>query len=657
MSLSYVVDGETELDSELFNPWVDHMNGLQNGALPIALAGIEGALEGYGPLVNAVSRVFDVREFVADVSELATDATAAIAATYAAIEANGSGTMLFGPADYLIHTACTLVVTVPLVIDLNGQTIRRNEAVNWVVRGDPVTKALNSSVSRGATTVTLTDADGVAAGDILVLYEPVVTETGHNTLRYATLCVQSVSTNTVTVTSDIKMPFSSSGASAWVFHSPPPVTIRNGTLHYDNTPSDQFVPSLLRLQGLKRPRIESVRVQSDQAWKSGGPDGMGIRATECVNAAFTAYHAEGVSYGINLERCLNTVIQPITAHNVRHPVAIGAWSVGVEINGVTSDRAYQTIESHPAFDVNYSNVNATRDETWPNLRCIGGSIRNAKVYCDATNADDGPYFHSVPVSDTAWYDNATLTMDAVEFITPNITTQRAIGARYGHLVLNNVIATMGDGSDLPQFDNTLKSLRMRGCRNPDGTPWDRKAARIKVRSGDGNNLPAYLSSSVYHIDPYKTVLDADGGVLRAHGRIIEASTTDPQAIALRIHTNVWPEESKTYPSRVMGVLRLRATVRHSNSGSFDILTSDFHFAHYVVATSSVAFPTTAAYADGATGQANESLAITISNPTQAGATELGTSYPDTYVQIDVGVSSGRSNPVYSLAYELELIRT
>ena len=40
MSLSYVVDGETELDSELFNPWVDHMNGLQSGAAPIALAGI-----------------------------------------------------------------------------------------------------------------------------------------------------------------------------------------------------------------------------------------------------------------------------------------------------------------------------------------------------------------------------------------------------------------------------------------------------------------------------------------------------------------------------------------------------------------------------------------------------------------------------------------
>ena len=55
MTIDHVVDGETELDSELFNPWVDHMNGLQTGALPIALAGIEEALGEYEPLVNVAT--------------------------------------------------------------------------------------------------------------------------------------------------------------------------------------------------------------------------------------------------------------------------------------------------------------------------------------------------------------------------------------------------------------------------------------------------------------------------------------------------------------------------------------------------------------------------------------------------------------------------
>lgn len=61
MSLSYVVDGETELSSELFNPWVDQMNGLQTGALPIALLGIEGALGDWEPTSRAETRVLDAR--------------------------------------------------------------------------------------------------------------------------------------------------------------------------------------------------------------------------------------------------------------------------------------------------------------------------------------------------------------------------------------------------------------------------------------------------------------------------------------------------------------------------------------------------------------------------------------------------------------------
>ena len=146
-------------------------------------------------------------------------------------------------------------------------------------------------------------------------------------------------------------------------------------------------------------------------------------------------------------------------------------------------------------------------------------------------------------------------------------------------------------------------------------------------------------------------------MFRAYGGIVEASTTDPLAISLRIHTNVFPLATASYPPQIVGVLRLRATVRHSNAGSFDILTKAFHFYHKVVGTSIVEWPTTAAYTDGLTGQASESLALTISSPTQAGATELGASYPDSWVQADVSVSSSRTSPVYSLTYELELIRS
>ena len=63
MSIPHVTDGETDLDSALFNPIIDRVNGLADGEVPIPLAGIEGALGGYEPLQNmrrGVTNVLDV---------------------------------------------------------------------------------------------------------------------------------------------------------------------------------------------------------------------------------------------------------------------------------------------------------------------------------------------------------------------------------------------------------------------------------------------------------------------------------------------------------------------------------------------------------------------------------------------------------------------
>ena len=46
MSLSYVVDGFTELGSALFNPIIDRVNGLADGTVPIALTVTEATASG-----------------------------------------------------------------------------------------------------------------------------------------------------------------------------------------------------------------------------------------------------------------------------------------------------------------------------------------------------------------------------------------------------------------------------------------------------------------------------------------------------------------------------------------------------------------------------------------------------------------------------------
>ena len=106
MSLSYVVDGETELDSALFNPWVDHMNGLQTGALPIALAGIEGALGEHEPLQNMRAGVANVLDYGA-VGDGSHDDTSAIQAAIAA--AGIGGTIVFPPPLNLYKVTTTLL--------------------------------------------------------------------------------------------------------------------------------------------------------------------------------------------------------------------------------------------------------------------------------------------------------------------------------------------------------------------------------------------------------------------------------------------------------------------------------------------------------------------------------------------------------------------
>ena len=62
MSIPYVVDGETPLDSALFNPIIDRANGLADGSVPIALPGITAALGAYVPLQNMRASVVNTRD-------------------------------------------------------------------------------------------------------------------------------------------------------------------------------------------------------------------------------------------------------------------------------------------------------------------------------------------------------------------------------------------------------------------------------------------------------------------------------------------------------------------------------------------------------------------------------------------------------------------
>ena len=91
MSIPVFIDGETELDSLTFNPMVSRINGIVDGALPIALAGIEGALGEYEPLQNARA----VWVNVLDYAHLVVDGDWAPAIQAAIAAARTPGTLAF----------------------------------------------------------------------------------------------------------------------------------------------------------------------------------------------------------------------------------------------------------------------------------------------------------------------------------------------------------------------------------------------------------------------------------------------------------------------------------------------------------------------------------------------------------------------------------
>lgn len=104
----------------------------------------------------------------------------------------------------------------------------------------------------------------------------------------------------------------------------------------------------------------------------------------------------------------------------------------------------------------------------------------------------------------------------------------------------------------------------------------------------------------------------------------------------------------------MGVLRLTAVLRHRNSGSFDILVHEYHFAHKVANVSDLTFPLTPAYTSGATGQSNESLTMTLQNPTQFGETQGSEPY---YVEFELVMGSGRTSPLHNVWFDLQMFGT
>jgi hypothetical protein len=130
-------------------------------------------------------------------------------------------------------------------------------------------------------------------------------------------------------------------------------------------------------------------------------------------------------------RCAGSVIAP------------NNWCYGVHVNGISGRECGTLVDSHPSFEVHYSNVSGQITK-FPNLRSLGGSIRNHKVET-TLSAPKMLQFQNIDLLvDPEIYDETTLLLEDFTLTTrnldldANLSANRAI-VQYGcRAILKNV---------------------------------------------------------------------------------------------------------------------------------------------------------------------------------------------------------------------------
>lgn len=634
--------------------------GLPQALSPDALASAQLAIRSGGTALRVdqqLERRIDIREFGA-VGDGATNDAAAFKAAFE------SGYPIIVPKKdrqgsaltYAIESQQTATLAADCDVDFNGALMLFDGGflgIQSPSAGSALT--LSADITRGDASATFSSASGVQEGDIHDFTQATVWETTFNTTRRAIAVVRSVSGNVVTYRNRILLPFAA--ASTTVAQKRAAYSTRLANLNFKLIGSPANF-AMMQLAWLRDYEVLGGRVWSDQTSYSanGQQVGWGLWAVNSADGLIDGIKLQGLSYGIQPANTNNLLITNLRARNCRHPVVPSTGAVETTIKALKTRDCYQSIDSHAAFETHYEDVNALRDESYGNMRCVGGSVSGARIYSTVDDTEPGPFWHSLTLSDLSWYTDAVMSVDRVRITAPN-RTKSAIAFSYGHVRLKDVVALVATGT-VVAFQSTLQSCVIDGaCMNPDGTPWPRAAWRLPVKRSKPPLLNGYLdgvTANLFHIDPYKEAMNGEAKYVRMSGLLFESVTTDPYAFSLRIHTNAFGDY--TVPKRVFGTIKLMGQMLHANSGVYGLRSYKYQFYHGYGATSGVIFDTTATETSGVGGQANNTIAITVSNATQSGETQIGAGLMgDGYIQVDVSLTSGgRTTAKLGCAYELEM---
>jgi hypothetical protein len=220
----------------------------------------------------------------------------------------------------------------------------------------------------------------------------------------------------------------------------------------------------LAIRAYKRRRITIINVTFDvndrqlaTQYFSGGTVLYGCRWTERDEGEQDGYHySPGWSIGVTVNDavfeggyygCIPACSRDVTFEWVKgyrckgHVIAPNNWCYGVHVKNISGSECGSLVDSHPSFEVHYSNVSGSITGM-PNLRSLGGSIRNYQV--ESTVSEPGViYLQNIELQvDREIYDETTFLLQDFTLTTPNLdpnqSENRAIVAYGRQAVLKHV---------------------------------------------------------------------------------------------------------------------------------------------------------------------------------------------------------------------------
>jgi hypothetical protein len=354
---------------------------------------------------------YDVTTYGA-VGDGATDATTAVSDAHAAAVAAGGGTIFFPEGTYLIHQAVSLTCSADVKFAGEPGTIIKLDAGHFALLPDVADDALTlgGNVDSGDVTVDVDSTASLEVGDMLYIWTTITAETGWSTVKKEIHSIQAiVDADTVTIAEPLRFSYATTDAGLNL------KAYSKRSIAFEEIAFQQTgdrMTSLSYFNGVTLRDCSWTDLDSDQ-------DGTSLLVQRCKNVQIEKCHWELGAYGLNLATAREAVVRDCTARYVdQHPITITEWSDGVIISGLHSSSCGASMDSHPAFNVHYVDCIGLAEESWPNHRSLGGSVRNC--YYETLNTSGGEvYFQNCALAvDTGLYAKSSFEIDGLTVRAP-----------------------------------------------------------------------------------------------------------------------------------------------------------------------------------------------------------------------------------------------